>query len=199
MRIENNKVILRDFIEKDIEDMIRWETVDTEWQLWDAPWETDEEFDCEKYKEKILKAINNNKNNNSMRYKFQISIKDGLETHIGWCNVYKIDSNFKYTAEGGNYAIGIDIPEEKVRRNGYGIAAWKLLIDYLISNDIKNIYTQTWSGNTRLIGLANKIGFEECNRNINERFVRGASYDGLTFKLNIAKFTSTALNSMGLE
>lgn len=64
----------------------------------------------------------------------------------------------------------------------------KLLIDYLRSNGVKDIYTQTWSGNLRVIGLATKIGFEECNRNLNERFVRGASYDGLTFKLNIIKF-----------
>ena len=32
-------VILRDFIKADIEDYVRWETVETEWKLWDAPWE----------------------------------------------------------------------------------------------------------------------------------------------------------------
>lgn len=31
--------ILRDFIEEDIEDYVRWDTVETEWKLWDAPWE----------------------------------------------------------------------------------------------------------------------------------------------------------------
>lgn len=54
MRIENNKVILRDFIKKDIEDIIRWETIETEWQLWDAPWESNDGFNSEEYKEKEI-------------------------------------------------------------------------------------------------------------------------------------------------
>lgn len=32
-------IILRNFIETDIEKRIYWEQVETEWQLWDAPWE----------------------------------------------------------------------------------------------------------------------------------------------------------------
>ena len=32
-------IILRDFIDTDIERRIYWEKVETEWQLWDAPWE----------------------------------------------------------------------------------------------------------------------------------------------------------------
>lgn len=37
--LSDGVVILRDFIESDIEDYVRWETVETEWKLWDAPWE----------------------------------------------------------------------------------------------------------------------------------------------------------------
>ena len=33
MRLVNDKVILRDFAEKDIEDRIHWETVETEWTV----------------------------------------------------------------------------------------------------------------------------------------------------------------------
>ncbi|AWZ48594.1 hypothetical protein C3495_07080 [Clostridiaceae bacterium 14S0207] len=188
MRLENDKVILRDFIKEDIEDIIRWESIETEWQLWDAPWENNNEFNSQEYKEKTLYLLSNKKDDVCIRHKFQICIKDQYETHIGWCNIYKINSDFKYTTSKGNYAIGIDILEVNVRRNGYATAAWELLIDYLISNDIKDIYTQTWSGNLRLIGLATKIGFEECNRILNERFVRGTLYDRITFKLNITKF-----------
>lgn len=39
--ISDSKVILRDFIESDIEKRISWETKHTEWKLWDAPWEFD--------------------------------------------------------------------------------------------------------------------------------------------------------------
>ena len=46
MRIEFENIILRDIIESDIEDYVRWFTVEREWENWDAPWEkedTDEE------------------------------------------------------------------------------------------------------------------------------------------------------------
>jgi len=50
------------------------------------------------------------------------------------------------------------------------------------------VYTQTWSGNKRMIGLAQKLGFEICQLVPNKRRVRGKLYDGLTFKLNVDKF-----------
>ena len=50
MRIEFENIILRDIIESDIEDYVRWFTVEREWENWDAPWEkedTDEEMNAE--------------------------------------------------------------------------------------------------------------------------------------------------------
>ena len=38
MEIRYKDIILRDMIESDIEDWIRWETVDTEWMDWDGPY-----------------------------------------------------------------------------------------------------------------------------------------------------------------
>lgn len=38
IQISDGRVILRDFKESDIEKRIYWDTVETEWQLWDAPW-----------------------------------------------------------------------------------------------------------------------------------------------------------------
>ena len=32
-------LILRDMIQSDIEDYVRWFTTDTEWGEWDSPWE----------------------------------------------------------------------------------------------------------------------------------------------------------------
>lgn len=61
MRLENDKVILRDFIKEDIEDIIRWETIETEWQLWDTPWENNNEFNSQEYKEKMLYLLSNKK------------------------------------------------------------------------------------------------------------------------------------------
>ena len=39
MKIKNENIILRDMIESDIDDYVRWFTTETEWSLWDAPWE----------------------------------------------------------------------------------------------------------------------------------------------------------------
>lgn len=188
MELRDDNVILRDFREDDIEDIIRWQTVERELQLWNLPWEDDKQLNTEEYREKIFSLLRKRTDEDTMKTTFQICINDESETHIGWCNVYKIDKDFKFTDGDGEYTVGIDIPEHKVRRKIYATAAWKLLIEYLLSHDIDNVYTQTWSGNYRLISLAIKVGFEECNRKSAQRAIRGNSYDGLTFKLNIAKF-----------
>jgi len=191
MEIANEKVILRDFVETDIEDRIHWETVDTEWQLWDAPWEYDEGeglFDPEQYRQKMLEWLSREKDEGGLRSGFQVCTNNPDRTHIGWCNAYRIDDEYNYTKDEGSCAIGINVPPLNARRCGYATAAWRLFIEYLISNGIDEIYTQTWSGNQRLIGLANKLGFEECDRERDVRQVRGEHYDALTFKLNMDKF-----------
>ncbi len=192
MEIRNHKVILRDFIESDIDDRIYWETVETEWKLWDAPWEyrEGEVFDSIGYRIESLKRLaeDKRKDENRMRRSFQICIKDESRKHIGWMNSYNIDDNYRYTIGPGHCAIGIDIPDISSRRKGYATASWDLFIHYLLSNGIEDIYTQTWSGNGRVIGLMKKLGFEECNRIKEYSTIRGQLYDGLTFKLNKEKY-----------
>ena len=179
-KIIGEKVILRDIIEKDILDYFRWNTIETEWWLWDAPWEDDGNFDQIKFREKTLDKIEKLKNLHSVRTGFEICIRDSSETHIGWTNSYFIELNEN---QKKLTAIGIDIPEQWARSNGYGTEAWVLFINYLKKNNITDIYTQTWSGNDRAIGLIMKLGFEECRRLIGIREVRGKKYDALTFKL----------------
>lgn len=192
MEIKNHKIILRDFIESDIDDRIHWETVETEWKLWDAPWEYHEleVFDLIGYRIERLEwlAKEKKKDENRVRKSFQICINDESRKHIGWMNSYKIDDNYRFTRGQGHCAIGIDIPDMSSRRKGYATASWDLFIQYLLSNGIEDIYTQTWSGNERVMGLMKKLGFEECNRVNGYRTIRGQVYDGLTFKLNKEKY-----------
>jgi RimJ/RimL family protein N-acetyltransferase len=197
MEIRDEKVILRDFIETDIDDRIYWETVETEWKSWDAPWEYDsgeEPFDAEQYRKKMLDRLSEDKDEKRIRSGFQICINDCCETHIGWCNAYRIDSDYNYARGEGFCTIGINIPTVSARRRGYATAAWKLFIEYLISSGISEIYTQTWSGNERLLGLASKLGFEECGRELGPRQVRGKRYDALTLRLNMDKFNGFVAN-----
>ena len=39
MILKDDTVLLRDFKREDIAKRIEWETEQTEWQLWDGPWE----------------------------------------------------------------------------------------------------------------------------------------------------------------
>ncbi|MDN5343439.1 GNAT family N-acetyltransferase [Oceanotoga sp. DSM 15011] len=188
--ISNSKVILRDFIESDIEKRISWETKHTEWKLWDAPWEFDnitqeqKQKKLDKYIEKMYALVEKYKimSDTKKRLSFQICNKNNK--YIGWCNSYRIDNEFLYSSEGTKCAIGIDIPDISYRGKGYAFHSLCLFIDYLMEHGESEIYTQTWSGNIRMINLAKKLGFEECSRKENSRNVRGKKYDGLTFLLN---------------
>ena len=140
-------------LETDIDDYIRWNTIETEWLLWDAPWEEDEEFNREEYRQKMLVRLSKLKNTNNARIGFEICVLDEKETHVGWVNSYFIDDNYNYSQEKKLTAIGIDIPEQWARGCGYGTEAWALFINYLRGNGIIDIYTQTWSGNNRVLGL----------------------------------------------
>ena len=57
MTIKYKDIILRDMTEADIEDDIRWNTVETDWANWDAPWKSLPDlltFDAEEYRKKEL-------------------------------------------------------------------------------------------------------------------------------------------------
>lgn len=54
MQIKYEDIILRDMIEPDIEDYVRWFTIETEWSKTDAPWEpieSDEETERTSWRE----------------------------------------------------------------------------------------------------------------------------------------------------
>lgn len=188
MILKSENVILRDMLKEDIDNRIKWETVDTEWQQWDAPWENEPGFNEKEYREDKLEEIAEDIDDEDIRYSFEICINNAQETHIGWCSAYHIDKEYNYTKDYGEMAIGIDIPEIKYRKKGYGTEAWVLYIDYLIDSGVDNIYTQTWSGNSVILKLIKKLGFVECEKKFMDREVRGALYDSLTFKLDLDNY-----------
>ncbi|MBP3700952.1 MAG: GNAT family N-acetyltransferase [Lachnospiraceae bacterium] len=195
-------IILRDFMESDIATRITWETTETEWQLWDAPWEYDDltdaqrEEELQRYIATMRKWVERYRNlpDSEVRSTFQITLNNASRKYIGWCNSYNIDENYESTCGDGWCTIGIDIPEMAARGQGYAYQAWYAFICYLLEHGEENIYTQTWSGNTRMIHVAEKMGFEECHRKVGKRLVRGQVYDGLTFRLNLEKFQKFGQN-----
>lgn len=196
------EIILRDFVESDIASRIRWETEETEWQMWDAPWEYDGLTEEDKRQElegyvaqmQTWPQKYRDMPEDEMRYAFQIETADGQ--YIGWVSAYCIDDTFTYTDGNGHIAIGIDIPEMSARGKGYAYAALCAFIGYLRTWGVEEIYTQTWSGNARMIHIAQKMGFEECCRKTGIRQVRGGIYDGVTFRLNMEKFEAFSVSVM---
>ncbi len=102
-------VILRDFVESDIEKRIYWETTQTEWRLWDAPWEYEGLTESEK-EENLKKYIQNMRcfaekrgqmPENERRSSFEITTNDTEQKYIGWVGSYRIDDDCKFANGDG--------------------------------------------------------------------------------------------------
>lgn len=165
--MKNDSIILRYIKDSDIEDYIRWTTVETEWCNWDAPWEEGNDWDD--FVGKQREAVNKT----PLAFG-KLEIEDISGRHIGWVSSYYIGGDKTKTA------VGIDLPSIIDRGKGYGENALSLFMAYLF-NSKSVLYTQTWSGNTAMLRLADKIGFIEIERIKDLREVRGGVYDALTF------------------
>lgn len=182
MKIEFENIILRDMIESDIEDYVRWFTVEREWENWDAPWEKEDTNEEEQRREwKAYYDKVKNRPDEVFRWRLEIEWNG---RHIGWCSSYKINKNYEWTAKDTAYrAVGIDICEPDARGKGIGSNALRAFINHHFADGVVEHYTQTWSGNVRMIRCAEKLGFVECNRETDFREVNGQKYDGLTLRL----------------
>ena len=181
MEIKCEDIILREMVESDIEDYVKWFTKEIEWGDWDAPWEPfnlDEEIERKEWTDyyNSVKDLSED----VVRWKFEIE-KDGI--HIGWVSAYTDLDWVENEAEIP--AVGISIPEISYRKNGIGTKALKGFIDYWRKQGNTFVFTQTWSGNYPMIRVAEKLGFKEIARKKDYREVKGEKYDALTFRLDI--------------
>ena len=174
-------VVLRDMRVEDIEDYVRWFTTQVGWMDWDAPWETEAstpEAERKGWTEYYLSVKDLPKD--AERWKFEIEV-DGR--HVGWVCSY---TDLGYLPNEERIpAVGIDVPEEDVRGQGVGTEALRIFIRYLAEHGHPVVYTQTWSGNERMMRVAAKLGFEPFFREEGVREVRGKRYDALTYRLEV--------------
>ena len=115
MEIKYKNIILRDMVESDIDDEIRWWTVDTDWGDWDAPWEPLTPIDPVQHRQKLLDKITQPKHGH--RWSMEIATADGV--HIGKTNSYLIDERYDWislldVAPGQQvfHTLGIDLMEK---------------------------------------------------------------------------------------
>ena len=175
-------ITLRDMRESDIEDYVRWFTKDTGWMLSDAPWEEIPETTEEEERKGWTEYYESMKDlpEDEIRWRFDIDL-DGK--HIGWVCWYD-DLQYMENPEHIR-AVGIDIPEESAWNRGAGTETLRQFIRYLKEHGSTAVYTQTWSGNTGMLRVAEKLGFTEAYRKKDFGEVNGQKYDAVTLKLDL--------------
>lgn len=186
MQITFENVTLRDMLETDIENYVRWFTKETDWMNYDTPWEQEETTEQqERISWTLYFQSVNNLDNTYFRNKFEIEFEG---KHVGWVCSYFIDEKYNWISQKDikdfskvKLAVGIDIAESSYLNKKIGTRALKSFIDYCFENGWGEIYTQTWSGNLRMLRCAEKLGFKEINRYEGIREVKGEYFDALTF------------------
>ncbi|NLD34065.1 MAG: GNAT family N-acetyltransferase [Clostridiales bacterium] len=185
MEISYQNIVLRDMIASDIEDYVRWNTTDTKWSDYDAPWEP-VSGDAEAERKRWTKSYLSGKERlaDELRRGFEIEWNG---KHIGSVNSYLIDEKYDWIpvreikdGQRVHRAIGIDIYEPGLWGRGIGTNALRAFMQYYLKHGVDAIYTQTWSGNDRMIRCAEKVGFIECDRRFDACEVDGKKYDALT-------------------
>ena len=189
--IHYRNIILRDLIESDIGDWIRWETVDTEWMDWDGPDLEAPPFVESEFREECEALLREPRT--GFRNFFELDTCDGK--HIGMVTAGLTGENYQYLTraelEAGvkaYHTIGIVICESSQWSRGLGTQALTAFCQHFLNSGRTEIRLQTWSGNIRMVRCAEKLGFVEVNRILGNRHIRGGIYDGLTFQLDLDRF-----------
>lgn len=191
--IRYRNIVLRDMVERDIDDWIRWQTTETEWMDWDGPdLSSGEPFDADAFRAESLETLNW-KWEGDFRNFFELDTADGR--HIGMVSSYATGPDFQHLTwqearEQGEFwhTLGIVICESANWCRSYGAQALAAFCMHYLNHGITNLRLQTWSGNVRMVRCAEKIGFVEVNRFVGNRHIRGNTYDGLTFQLDLDRF-----------
>ncbi|NBI27586.1 N-acetyltransferase [Chengkuizengella sp. YPA3-1-1] len=170
--LAGQKVILRDLTEKDLQMIYYWiyEAEDREHLKWNGPYYTRPEktFDqfLEDYKYDLIKV-----GTSQPRDILVIEVDGKLIGTVGW---YWEDECTNWLNNG------IVIYDSKYWSGGYGTEAFSLWTDYIFEKmDVVRIGISTWSGNERMIRLANKIGMVEEGRIRKARIVNGEYCDSV--------------------
>lgn len=157
MLIAGKRVVLRDERrEGDDEDLFRWLNLE-EWNYYDEPDAAFRPISREEFERRVAERRRSPRPVVTTRHTWQIDTADGR--HLGWVSYYGLDE------PAGRALVGIDLPDPESWGHGYGAEALTLLIDYLFREKrLREVRTETWSGNRRMMRLAEKCGFRETGR-----------------------------------
>ncbi|WP_394119865.1 GNAT family N-acetyltransferase [Planococcus donghaensis] len=96
------------------------------------------------------------------------------EKTIGYVGAYWVDQNTNWLE------TGIVIYDTEYWNGGYGTEAYRLWIDFLFEfTDLHRLGMSTWSGNDRMMKVAQRLGMKEEARIRKARMVEGEYYDAI--------------------
>ena len=191
MEIRRDNIILRDFRPEDIEDEVRWNTTHTEWMKADMPWEEPEPVDADELRAQMTEIMEGTEDE-YIRLRLEI-VADGR--HVGFVSSYLLNEDlspvdwetvdFAKNAPDNHAvrALGIELCESDVWGQGIGAKALQAFMEYYRGLGEERFLLETWSGNTRMLCVAEKLGFREAERGESVYVVDGRAYDALVLEL----------------
>lgn len=168
IEIIGNKIVLKEPTNEEIDALYFWkyEEKEQEAKKWNGPYIPEDQISKEEYRKQWEQEIISD-------IPDALMIKcDGKA--IGNVGSYWVDKNTNWLE------TGIVIYDKNYWNGGYGSEAYKLWIDFLFtSTDLHRLGMSTWSGNIRMVKVAERIGMKEEARIRNARTVDGKYFDAI--------------------
>ncbi|WP_211655404.1 GNAT family N-acetyltransferase [Planococcus alpniumensis] len=170
VEIKGRKIKLIENTAENLDELYFWrfEEKEQEAKKWNGPYIPEEHMSKEQHREKWLSDE-----------EIAVGVPTSLmimadEKVIGYVGAYWVDQNTNWLE------TGIVIYDKNYWNGGYGREAYTLWIDFLFeSTDLHRLGMSTWSGNERMMKVAEKIGMKEEARIRKARMVEGQYFDAI--------------------
>lgn len=166
--LEGKKVIVREIDEADIHSLYEqiYKEEKPEWKKWDAPYFRFSMQEYSEYREKLQSKLKEDPLSQLI-----IEVKGEIIGIVGFYWEYKPTRWLE---------MGIVIYNPAYWNGGYGTEALQLYRDLLFENiEIGRVGLTTWSGNERMMKVAEKIGMKLEGRMRKCRYYNGIYYDSI--------------------
>ncbi|RDW17711.1 N-acetyltransferase [Oceanobacillus chungangensis] len=170
IKIVGQRIELKEATQQDIDEIYYWkyEEKEQEAKKWNGPYIPESKMTIEEFQKKWEQDYEIAPNTPNTLIIF---VEGKL---IGTVGSYWVDKNTNWLE------TGIVIYDKDYWNGGYGMEAYKLWIDFLFSStDLHRLGMSTWSGNVRMMKVAEKIGMKEEARIRQARIVDGEYFDAI--------------------
>ncbi len=175
---------LRDFRAEDLDDYAKWLAPGQEWQRWDGPYFGPPML--ESIREHIAAVREGVETGNWEEHRWRVVIADDDSDRL-----MGVVSRYWISEESNWLAVGIDLYDPQSWGKGIGTEALRRWCSYLFVDfpEIERLDLRTWSGNERMMRLAERLGFKLEARFRNARRVEGKRYDALGYGILRSEWT----------